>query len=214
MCGTASVVRCLNVKVPPWYRSGATRTVDGMGRIVLMMSVSLDGFIEGPDHDLSWSRVSDEYLHHVNGVIAEFGAEITGRRVYELMEAYWPTADEHPEASEATREYAAIYRAQHRIVYSRTLEFVSPGAELHREVDAAEIRARVAASDRDFGLGGAHLAGEFLRQGLVDELRIYVHPVVIGRGTPLLPADVPLDLRLIESRTFGNGVVLLRYEIG
>lgn len=183
-----------------------------MGRIVLMMSVSLDGFIEGPDHDISWARVSEEYHHHVNGVIAEFGAEITGRRVYELMEAYWPTADEDPAASESVREYAAIYRAQHRIVYSRTLES-APGAELHREVDAAEIRARAAASDRDFGLGGADLAGEFLRQGLVDELRIYVHPVVIGRGTPLLPADVPLDLRLIESRTFGNGVVLLRYDL-
>jgi dihydrofolate reductase len=183
-----------------------------MGRIVLMMSVSLDGFIEGPDHDISWARVSEEYHHHVNGVIAEFGAEITGRRVYELMEAYWPTADEDPAASESVREYAAIYRAQHRIVYSRTLES-APGAELHREVDAAEIRARAAASDRDFGLGGADLAGEFLRQGLVDELRIYIHPVVIGRGTPLLPADVHLDLELLESRTFGNGVVLVRYAV-
>ena len=183
-----------------------------MGRIVLMMGMSLDGFIEGPGHDISWHRVSDEYLHHVNGVIAEFGAEITGRRVYELMEAYWPTADEDPGASETTREYAAIYRAQHRIVYSRTLE-VAPGAELHHEIDGAEIRRRAAASDRDFGLGGAELSGEFLRQGLVDELRIYVQPVVIGRGTPLLPADVHLDLRLIETWTFGNGVVLLRYEV-
>jgi len=189
------------------------RTVDGMGRIVFMMGMSLDGYIEGPDHDISWHRVSEEYHRHMNEVIAAFGAEITGRRVYELMEAYWPTADEDSAASEATREYAAIYRAQHRIVYSRSLVEVAPGAELHHEIDGAEIRERAAASERDFGLGGAELSGEFLRQGLVDELRIYVQPVVIGRGTPLLPADVHLDLRLIETRTFGNGVVLLRYDV-
>jgi dihydrofolate reductase len=188
--------------------------VDGMGRIVWMMGISLDGYIEGPDADISWHRVDAEYHHHVNEVIAAFAGEISGRRIYELMEAYWPTADQDPEADDVTKEYAAIYREQqHRIVYSRTLESVGPGAELHREVDAAEVRALVAASDRDFGLGGAELAGEFLRQGLVDELRIYHHPVVIGAGTALFPSGVEVDLELLETRVFGNGVVLTRYAV-
>jgi dihydrofolate reductase len=184
-----------------------------MGRIVWMMGISLDGFIEGPDHDISWHRVDAEYHHHVNEVISGFAGEISGRRIYELMEAYWPTADQDPEADEVTKEYAAIYRELHRIVYSRTLESVGPGAELHREIDRAAVRAAAAQSDRDFGLGGAELAGEFLRQGLVDELRIYHHPVVIGAGTPLFPPGVQVDLRLVETRVFGNGVVLTRYQV-
>jgi dihydrofolate reductase len=184
-----------------------------MGRIVVLMQVSLDGFIERPDRDISWHRVDEELLGHLNAVIGEWAGQFYGRVLYEQMAAYWPTADEDPASPESTREFAPIYRAQRKIVYSRTLSSVAPGVELRREVDADEIRAIAAESERDLGIGGSVLVGEFLRQGLIDELRIYVAPLTIGAGTRLLPADVALDLDLMETRQFGNGVVLLRYDV-
>ncbi|MDF2270175.1 dihydrofolate reductase family protein [Streptomyces coacervatus] len=187
-----------------------------MAKIVLMMGVSLDGYIEGPDHDISWHCVDDELHQHMNDVIGRFGALLHGRRVYELMAAYWPTADADPQASAITRQFAGIWRDIPKVVYSRTLQSAEWNSTVVRDVVPEEVRAlKEKTVGGDLGLGGAGIAAEFLRLGLVDEYRVYVHPALVGRGTRLFPeADIAASLRLVESHVFGNGVVLLRYEQG
>ncbi|MFI8229459.1 dihydrofolate reductase family protein [Streptomyces sp. NPDC085900] len=183
-----------------------------MGKIVLMMSVSLDGYMEGPDHDISWNRVDEELHQHFNDTVRELGALIEGRRVYELMAAYWPTADSDPDASPTIVEFAGIWRDIPKFVYSRTLEKVDWNATLVREVVPEEVRALKERTQGDLWVGGAELGAEFLRLGLVDEYRVYVHPALVGRGRRLFPeGDIAASLRLVESHVFGNGVVLLRY---
>ncbi|MGI5457468.1 dihydrofolate reductase family protein [Streptomyces sp. CA-249302] len=184
-----------------------------MPNIVLMMSISLDGYIEGPDHDISWHRVDEELHQHMNDTIRQFGALLSGRRVHELMAAYWPTADTAPDASPTTIEFAGIWRDIPKVVYSRTLEKADWNTTVVRQILPEEVHALKEQDTGDLGLGGAEVAGEFLRLGLVDEFRIYVHPALVGHGTRLFPeADIAASLRLIESHTFSNGVVLMRYE--
>ncbi|MFE9439447.1 dihydrofolate reductase family protein [Streptomyces sp. NPDC006602] len=184
-----------------------------MRKIVLMMSVSLDGYIEGPGRDIGWHRVDEELHRYFNDVVAGMGGLLSGRVTHELMAAFWPTADTDPEATPVTAEFAAIWREIPKIVYSRTLEDAGWNTTVVREVVPEEVRALTEQPGGDLGLGGADLAAAFLRHDLVDEFHICVHPVLVGAGKPLFPAPgTPAALRLIESRTFGNGVVLLRHE--
>jgi dihydrofolate reductase len=184
-----------------------------MRRIVLMLSVSLDGYMEGPGRDLGWHLVDDELHDHFNEVLAAMGAFLDGRVTYELMAEFWPTADSDPLSPRPMAEFARIWRDMPKIVYSRTLEKADWNTTVVREVVPAEVEALKAQDGGDLALGGADLAATFLRHDLVDEFRLYVHPVVLGAGTPLFrPADTPRPLRLVETRTFGNGVVLLRHE--
>ncbi|MFG2788713.1 dihydrofolate reductase family protein [Streptomyces sp. NPDC048419] len=183
-----------------------------MSKIVLMMNISLDGFVEGPDHDISWHSVDEEIHQHFNDVIRRYGALLSGRRTYELMAGYWPTADADPNISAVGAAFAGIWRTIPKVVYSRTLERADWNATVVRSVVPEEVRALKERSYGDLGLGGAGIAAEFLRLGLVDEYRIYVHPVLVGHGTRLFPeADIDASLRLAESRTFGNGVEYLHY---
>jgi dihydrofolate reductase len=185
-----------------------------MRKIVLWMSVSLDGFIEGPDADISWHRVDEELHTYFNQRLRTMGAFLYGRVNYELMAGFWPTADADPANTGTMAEFAGIWREMPKIVYSRTLERVDWNSTLVREVDADQVRALKAEPGGDLAIGGADLPATFLRHGLVDEFTVFVHPVVIGRGRPLLPdSDSRTTLRLIESHAFGNGVVLLRYEV-
>jgi dihydrofolate reductase len=184
-----------------------------MRKIVLMMSVSLDGFIEGPDREIAWHLVDAELHRHFNEEIKKLGALLSGRVTYELMAGFWPTADKAPESTAEIVEFAGIWRNTPKVVFSRTLQRAEWHTTIVREVVPEEIRALKEQSGGDLGLGGADLAAAFLRHDLIDEFRVYVHPVLIGRGKPLFPeADVLTRLRLVESRAFGNGVVLLRYE--
>ncbi|MFH9228861.1 dihydrofolate reductase family protein [Streptomyces lydicus] len=183
-----------------------------MRKIVLMMSVSVDGFFEGPDRELDWHLVDDELHRHFNEQLATMGAFLSGRVTHELMAGYWPTADADPAATGPEAEFAAIWREMPKIVYSRTLPRADWNTTIAREVDVDEIEALKAQPGGDLALGGADLAASFLRLDLVDEYRLYVHPVVLGRGRPLFPsADTRRGLTLIGSRAFGNGVVLLHY---
>ncbi|WP_329588197.1 dihydrofolate reductase family protein [Streptomyces sp. NBC_01005] len=183
-----------------------------MRKIVLMASVSLDGFMEGPDREIDWHVVDDELHRHFNELLGTMGGFLEGRVTYQLMEDYWPTADSDPSATETEAEFAGIWRETPKIVFSRTLEHAGRNATIRREVDAEEIRALKAQPGGDLCLGGADLAATFMRLDLVDEYRIYVHPVLIGRGKPLFPASASRTaLRLTETREFGNGVVLLRH---
>ncbi|MFF4524469.1 dihydrofolate reductase family protein [Streptomyces bluensis] len=184
-----------------------------MRKIILMMSVSLDGYIEGPNREIDWHMVDDELHTHFNEQLATMGAFLNGRVTYELMADFWPTADREKDSTGPVADFAAIWRNMPKIVFSRTLQHARWHTTIVRDVVVEDIRALKAQDGGDLALGGAELAAEFLRHDLVDEYRIYVHPVVLGRGKPLFAeSDSRRKLRLLENRTFGNGVVLLRYE--
>ncbi|MYW66873.1 dihydrofolate reductase [Streptomyces sp. SID8379] len=187
-----------------------------MRKIVLMMQVSLDGYLEGPDREIDWHQVDDTLHQHFNDLTRSVGGFLTGRVTHRLMADYWPTADADPECTPVMAEFAGLWREKPKIVFSRTLP---PGptdwhATVVPEVVPAAIRALKEEPGGDLVVGGADLAATFLEHDLVDEFRTYVHPVRIGAGTPLFPATsfAPAPLRLAETRAFPNGVVLLRHE--
>ncbi|MFK8912445.1 dihydrofolate reductase family protein [Streptomyces sp. YS-3] len=184
-----------------------------MRKIILMLSVSLDGFFEGPERRLDWHRIDDELHQHFNDELRTMGGFIHGRVTYELMAGVWPTAEADPASTGPMREFARIWLDTPKFVFSRTLERVEWNSTLLRDVVPEEIRALKERPGGDLTVGGPDLAADFLRHGLVDEFRVYVHPVLIGRGRlPFPSSDAMVALRLTESRAFGNGVVLLRYE--
>jgi len=184
-----------------------------MRKIIVMMSVSVDGYFEGPNRELDWQLVDDELHSHFNSELSEMGAFLDGRVTYELMASYWPTADTDPSSTATVAEFARIWRDMPKIVYSRTLERADWNATVVRDVVVEEVMELKEQPGGDLVLGGADLAETFRRLGLIDEYRLYVHPVVLGRGRPLFqPSDARVDLELAETRTFGNGVVLLRYQ--
>ncbi len=184
-----------------------------MRRIIFMMSVSLDGFMEGPDREIDWHRVDDELHRHFNEELRSMGAFLHGRVTYELMAAFWPTADSDPASTGPMVEFAGIWRDMPKIVYSRTLEQAGWNTTVVRDVVPDEVLALKAEPGGDLVVGGADLGAAFMEHDLIDEYRVYVHPVVIGGGKPMFrPSGTKVDLRLAEARTFGNGVVLLRYE--
>jgi dihydrofolate reductase len=184
-----------------------------MRRIVLMMSVSVDGFIEGPDREIDWHMVDDELHSHFNEQLGAMGAFLSGRVTYELMAGFWPTADTDPSSSGPMVEFARIWRDMPKLVFSRTLERADWNTTIVRDVVAEEIQQLKAQPGGDLALGGADLAAAFMRHDLIDEYRLYVHPALIGQGKPLFqPSDARINLRLAETRPFGNGVVLLHYQ--
>ncbi len=184
-----------------------------MKKIILMMMVSVDGFIEGPNRELDWHMVDDELHWHFNEELRGMSAFLEGRVTYELMAAFWPTADRDPAGNAPMVEFARIWREMPKIVFSRTLERADWNTTVVRDVVPEQIRALKAQAGADMVLGGANRAATFMRHDLIDEYRLYVNPVLIGRGTRLFrDSDVRTGLRLAETRRFGNGVALLRYE--
>ena len=184
-----------------------------MRKIILMMSVSVDGFIEGPNGELDWHSVGDEFFSHVDELLGPMSVFLNGRVLYENMARYWPTADSNPSCTPRVARFARIWREMPKIVFSRTLERAEWNTTVVREVVPERIRELQAQPGGDMVVGGAGLGAAFMEHDLIDEYRIYVHPIVIGRGKPLFrPSARRIALRLAETRTFGNGVVLLRYE--
>jgi len=186
-----------------------------MRKIILMMSMSLDGYIAGPNHEIGWHHVDDELHQHINDVLKDMGAFLSGRVTYQLMADFWPTADRDPAAPAPVAEYARIWRNTPKVVFSKTLQHADWHTTIVRDIVAEDIRVLKEQEGGDLALSGAALAAEFLRLDLIDEFRIYVHPVLIGRGKPLFheaDAHTLTTLRLIDSHRFGNGVVLLHYE--
>ena|SRR5215469_2365880 len=177
------------------------------------MSVSLDGYFSGPDGELDWQLVDAELHGHFNDWLRSAGAFLEGRVNYELMAGHWPTADADPQATPTVVEFAGIWREMPKIVFSRTLDRADWNATIARAVVPEEIAALKAQPGGDLIIGGSNLASTFIQHDLIDEYRIYVHPVLLGRGRLLFrPSDVPLALRLAETRQFSSGVVMLRYE--
>jgi dihydrofolate reductase len=184
-----------------------------MGRLIYLMNVSLDGFVETPDHSLDWTNVDEELHTWFNDELRRTDAELYGRRLYEVMAAYWPTAEADPSATDAMLDFARIWNAKPKIVFSTTLDAVDGNSRLVKG-DVGEHLARLRTEfDGDLSVGGPTLASAFIRRGLIDEYRLLVHPVVLGAGTPFFPTlDDRIGLRLTETRTFASGVVLLSYS--
>ena len=177
------------------------------------MSLSVDGYFEGPDGDLSWHMVDEEVHSYVNDVLRPMGLFLNGRVNYELMQAYWPTADEDPASPEPIVDFARIWRETPKIVYSRTLEHADGNTTIVREVVADEVNELKAQPGGDLALGGATLAAAFMAQDLIDEYLLYIHPVIVGGGRkPFGPLDRRQSLTLVDTHTFGNGVVHLHYR--
>jgi dihydrofolate reductase len=185
-----------------------------MARLIYLMNTSADGFIETPDRSLDWTKVDDELHTWFNDQLRSLDATLYGRRMYELMSAYWPTSDDDPNATQPMLEFGRIWRPLPKIVFSKTLDTVDWNSRLVRGEPAQELARVRTEFDGDIGVAGATLAASFIRAGLVDEFRVVVHPVIIGGGLPYFPAlDAPLQLRLEEMHRFGSGVVYLRYTV-
>lgn len=184
-----------------------------MRKIILMMSVSVDGFIEEPNGELDWASGGDDFFSHVDGLLATMSAFLHGRVVYQNMAAYWPTADEDPACTPRVAAFARLWRGMPKFMFSKTLERADWNTTVVREVVPERIRELQAQPGGDMVLGGADLGAAFMEHDLIDEYRIYVHPVVIGRGKPLFRHSARrVALRLVETRAFDSGIVLLRYE--
>jgi dihydrofolate reductase len=184
-----------------------------MGKLIYMFNVSLDGFVETVDHGLDWTAVDDELHTWFNDQTRALDAELYGRRLYEVMAEYWPTGESDPASTEPMREFARIWNAMPRIVFSTSLQRVGPGCRLVTgDVGdrLAELRAEFPG---DLSVGGPTLAAAFIERGLVDEYRLVVHPIILGAGTPMFPnLRERLGLRLRETHTFQSGVVYLGFE--
>jgi dihydrofolate reductase len=184
-----------------------------MRKLIYSMGVSLDGFIAGPDGEIDWSAPDEELHRFHNEQTRETGAHLYGRRLYEEM-TYWETAEENRSAPDYEIEFARIWKETPKIVFSRTLEKVEGNARLVRDNVAEEVARLKEQPGKDIAMGGAGLAATFMRLGLIDEYRLFVNPVVLGGGTPYFPPlDDRINLRFVETRTFGSRVVYLRYSV-
>ncbi len=185
-----------------------------MGRLIYTLNVSLDGFVESVARSLDWSVGDDELLAWFNDRRRNLDASLYGRRLYELMSAHWPHAEDDPGISDAARVYARRWVAIPKIVFSSTLRSVDWNSRLaHGDVGDELARVREA-FDGDLEVAGPTLASAFVRRGLVDRYEVVVHPVILGGGTPYLPRlDAPIRLRLTDTHTFGSGVTFLGYDV-
>jgi dihydrofolate reductase len=183
-----------------------------MRKVIYSMGVSLDGFIAGPNGEIDWSAPGEELHRFHNQQMREIGANLYGRRLYEVM-TYWETAQENPSAPEHELEFARIWKDVPKIVFSKTLEAVEGNARLARDGVAEEVAKLKEQPGKDLAVGGAGLASALVKLDLIDEYRLFVSPVVLGAGTPYFPApEERIDLELVETRTFGSRVVYVRYQ--
>ncbi|NJP73850.1 dihydrofolate reductase family protein [Streptomyces sp. C1-2] len=185
-----------------------------MRKVTCSMSVSLDGYIVGPDGRFDWSVPDEEVFRLATEEVRGLHAHLLGRRLYETM-VYWEDADRMPELDDREREFAAIWNALPKVVFSTTLTEVRGNSRLATGGLAAEIeRLRAEPGEGDLALGGAALATEAAALDLIDEYRIRVYPVLVGGGTPFFPREERrVNLELIEHRTFDSGVAYLRHRV-
>src|SRR3954453_22231441 len=178
------------------------------------MGVSLDSYIVGPDGGFDWTAPDAEVFRFVTDETREGGRHLLGRRLYETM-LYWETADQDPSLDDSRLEWAALWTSLPKVVCSTTLSAVQGNARLVSGGLAEEIgRLRAEPAEGDIAIGGATLAVEAAALGLIDEYRPKVYPVLVGGGIPFFPQrERRLDLELLETRTFGSGVVYLRYGV-
>ena len=183
-----------------------------MRKVIYSMSVSLDGFVAGPGGEIDWSAPDEELHRFHNERVRETGAHLLGRRLYEVM-TYWQTAEENPSAADYELEFARIWKALPKVVFSTTLDIVEGNATLVRDGVAQEVTTLKEQPGGDLAVGGAGLASTLMKLDLIDEYCLFICPVVLGGGTPYFSAlDDRINLELVETRTFGSRVVYLRYR--
>jgi dihydrofolate reductase len=183
-----------------------------VGKLIYAGITSLDGYTEDTDGDFQWSAPDEEVHRFVNDLTRSAGTHLLGRRMYETM-AYWDGDDSS--RSNVEDDFAAIWQAADKTVYSRTIEEpLGPGIRVERDFQPDAVRALKEASDRELTIGGPELAAHAVAAGLVDEYQQFVNPVIVGGGKPFLPGGVRIELDLVEERRFVNGVVYLRYAAG
>lgn len=184
-----------------------------MARLIYVAIMSLDGYIEDQDGRFDWAA-PDEVVHQfVNELVRAAGTYLYGRRMYETM-TVWETDPGFAAESPSMRDFAAIWQAADKLVYSRMLEAVPTArTRIEREFDPAAIRRMKATAGQELLIGGPELAAHAFRVGLVDECHLLLAPVVVGGGKRALPEDVRLELELLAERRFGNGMVHLHYRV-
>ncbi|MEA2601261.1 MAG: hypothetical protein QOF89_2253 [Acidobacteriota bacterium] len=184
-----------------------------MAKLIYSAITSLDGYVADADGNFDWAAPDEEVHAFVNDLERPVGTYLYGRRMYEVMVA-WETmdiADQPP----VMRDFAEIWRAADKIVCSRTLESVSSArTRIERDFDPEAVRQMKARAERDITVGGPDLAAQAIKAGLVDELHLFLTPIVVGGGKQSLPSNVRLKLELLDERRFGNGVVHLHYRTG
>jgi dihydrofolate reductase len=182
-----------------------------MGKLICSALASLDGYVADADGNFDWAAPDEEVHAFVNDLTRGIGTYLFGRKMYEVLVA-WETMSVEGEPA-VIRDYAEIWRAADKIVYSSTLQEPSSArTRIERAFDPDAVRRMKAELDRDLSVGGPHLAAEALRAALVDELHLFVAPVVVGGGTGWLPDGIRLDLELLDERRFTNGTVYARYR--
>ena len=180
-----------------------------MAKLIYTAITSLDGYVADAEGKFDWSAPDAEVHAFVNDLERPAGTWLLGRRMYEVL-AFWET----PEAVEIERDFAEIWRAAEKVVYSRTLREPSTArTRIEREFDPDDVRRMKAAAERDLTVGGPELAAHALRAGLVDECHLLLSPVIVGGGNPALPDGLRVGLELLSERRFGNGVVHLHYAV-
>jgi dihydrofolate reductase len=185
-----------------------------VAKLLYTVNTSLDGYIEDTEGDFSWGVPDDEIHLFFNDLIRSLGTLLYGRRMYETM-AVWETDPSLAEGSEIARDFAEVWQAADKIVYSTTLRDVTTErTRIVRSFDAGEIERLKQDADADIGIGGPGLAAHAFRAGLVDEYLPVLHPVAVGDGKSALPSDLFLKLELLDTRRFASGVTHLRYAIG
>ena len=182
-----------------------------MAKLIYSAITSLDGFIEDADGSFDWSMPDEEVHAFVNDLEGQIGTHLLGRRIYEVMVA-WETF-EIADLGPIEADFARIWRAADKIVYSTTLRATSSAnTRIERNFDPGAVQRMKDDARRDIGIGGPDLAGHALKAGLVDECHLLLSPIAVGAGKPALPSDVRVELELLEVRRFGNGVVHLHYR--
>jgi dihydrofolate reductase len=184
-----------------------------MAKLIYAAISSLDGYVADSEGNFDWSMPSEEVHRFVNNLERRIGTYLYGRRMYEVMR-YWETASTGNGEPSAGQEFAKMWQATDKIIYSRSLENVSTArTKLEREFDPAVIRRMKADASRDIAVSGPTIAGQAMKLGLVDECHLFISPIVVGGGTPALPDNVRIQLELLDERRFGNGVVHLHYRV-
>ena len=184
-----------------------------MGNMIYTTNVSLDGYIEDEHGAFDFGPLDDDLYPAYTDLLRSVGTFLYGRRLYEAM-AVWETNAALAAQSDLMADFATAWQAANKVVYSTTLAAVSTAdTRLERHFDTASVREMKASATSDLTVGGAHLAAQAFKAGLVDECRLFVWPVITGGGKPGLPSGKRADLELLDERRFGNGVVYLHYRV-
>ena len=183
-----------------------------MAKLIYSSIASLDGYVADEEGNFDWAAPDEEVHSFVNELERPVGTYLYGRRMYEVM-SYWETADAAVDLPPFEQDFAKIWQAAGKIVYSRTLEMVSSArTRIERDLDPEAVRQLKASASRDITVGGPDLAGQAIKAGLVDELQLFVTPILVGAGHRSLPTDRRVQLELLDERRFANGVVYLHYR--